>query len=341
MPVTTDRFSRPLADLRISVTDRCNLRCRYCMPREAFGPGHAFMPQRELLSFEEIARVCRAFVALGGRKVRLTGGEPLLRREIELLIAMLAGIDGLRDIAMTTNGTLLAGRARQLRQAGLSRVTVSLDALDAGTLSVIGDVPLQPQRILAAIEEAQEAGLTPVKVNMVVRRGINDGSVMAMAEYFRHRPQILRFIEYMDVGSTNRWRQDDVVSAAEIRASIAARWPLAPLAPTVPGEVASRYRYLDGAGEIGFIHSISAPFCGACGRARLSADGKLHTCLFASGGLDLRRPLREGIDDRGLQSLIADSWERRIDRYSELRARGGTGAGLQEPAKIEMSYIGG
>lgn len=341
MTATIDRLSRPLRDLRISVTDRCNLRCRYCMPREAFGPGHAFLPRGELLSFEEITRICGAFVALGVRKVRLTGGEPLLRRELERLIEMLAGMDGLRDIAMTTNGTMLAARAARLRQAGLSRVTVSLDALDARTLSAIGDVPLRPQQILAAIDAAEEAGLTPVKVNMVVRKGINDGSVIAMAEHFRHRPQILRFIEYMDVGSTNRWRQEDVLSAAEMRDSIAARWPLEPLTRTAPGEVASRYRYLDGAGEVGFIHSVSAPFCGACSRARLSADGRLHMCLFATSGLDLRAPLRECIDDGQLRRLIAGAWGRRVDRYSASRRSEPGESGRHPAAKIEMSYIGG
>lgn len=341
MASTLDHLSRPLSDLRISLTDRCNLRCRYCMPREAFGPGHEFMPRESMLSFEEITRCCEAFVALGARKVRLTGGEPLLRREVERLIGMIAAVEGLHETAMTTNGTLLAARAAQLRDAGLTRITVSLDALDRDTLCAISDTPLEPERVLAGIDAAYTAGLTPVKVNMVVRRGINEHSVLPMAEHFRHRPQVLRFIEYMDVGATNGWRAEDVVTAAEIHESIAARWPLEPLEPSTPGEVAKRYRYRDGAGEIGFISSVSAPFCGGCGRARLSADGRLHTCLFATDGLDLRGPLRAGMDDRGLRALIAQTWASRSDRYSAQRQSRQELPTVHETARIEMSYIGG
>jgi cyclic pyranopterin phosphate synthase len=344
-----DLLDRPLRDLRISVTDRCNLRCRYCMPREVYGAGHVFLPRSELLSFEEIARLARVLAAQGVDKLRLTGGEPLLRRDLERLVAMLAEIDGINDVALTTNGLLLAGKARALADAGLSRVTVSLDALEDETLHEISDAPISAARVLEGINAAVDAGLHPVKVNMVVRRGVNEECVIAMAEHFRHRPQTLRFIEYMDVGSTNGWTDAEVVPAAEVVVRIAARWPLEPLAPARDGEVASRYRYLDGGGEIGLIHSVSAPFCAACNRARLSADGKLFTCLFARRGHDLRALLRGGASDLDLAERTHAIWGARSDRYSAERAirelpsaaaADGAPAG-EQPLKVEMSYIGG
>jgi cyclic pyranopterin phosphate synthase len=339
-----DQLGRPLRDLRISVTDRCNLRCPYCMPREVFGPGFQFLERSELLSFEEIARVARALAGQGVVKIRLTGGEPLLRREIERLVEMLACIEGVAEIALTTNGLLLAAKARSLRDAGLSRVTVSLDALDRETLARMSGAAVAPERILAAIDAAAEAGLRPVKVNMVVRRGFNEHCVAAMAEHFRHSGHVLRLIEYMDVGSSNGWRMDDVVPGTEIRALIEERWPLDELPPSSVGEVASRYRYRDGAGEIGLIQSVSKPFCGACSRARLSADGKLYKCLFATAGHDLRALLRGGAGDGELDRRLEEIWSGRSDRYSAERSellRAGDMEAEASAAKIEMSYIGG
>jgi cyclic pyranopterin phosphate synthase len=339
-----DRLGRPLRDLRISVTDRCNLRCPYCMPREVFGPGFAFLQRSELLTFEEISRIARALAARGVEKIRLTGGEPLLRRELERLVEMLAGIEGIQEIALTTNGLLLAGRARALRDAGLTRVTVSLDALDRETLTRMSGATLAPERILASIDAAADAGLEPVKVNMVVRRGFNEHCVVPMAARFRESGHVVRFIEFMDVGSTNGWTPHEVVPAAEILEQIGARWPLEELAPSRDGEVASRYRYTDGAGEIGVIHSVTEPFCGGCTRARLSADGKLHTCLFATAGHDLRELLRAGADDRELEARLREIWGGRSDRYSAERGEAlaeGDGDSGTRPAKIEMSYIGG
>jgi GTP 3',8-cyclase len=334
-----DQLDRPLRDLRISVTDRCNLRCSYCMPKEVFGAGYAFLPRDELLSFEEIARVARVLAAQGVDKLRLTGGEPLLRRGLERLVEMLANIDGIDDVALTTNGLLLAGKARSLADAGLNRVTVSLDALDDQTLEAISDAPISATRVLDGIDAAAAAGLSPVKVNMVVRRGVNEGCVLAMAERFRHSRQILRFIEFMDVGSTNGWRGEEVVPATEIRERIAACWPLEALAPTRTGEVASRYRYRDGGGEIGLIHSVTEPFCASCSRARLSADGKLFTCLFARSGHDLRAMLRGGAGERELAERTRAIWTARGDRYSAQRAA--PARTLDAPTKVEMSYIGG
>jgi cyclic pyranopterin phosphate synthase len=310
------------------------------------------MPHHELLTFEEITRVCRIFARLGVRKIRLTGGEPLLRRGLERLVEMLARVEGIDDIALTTNGTLLSTKAQTLKDAGLRRVTVSLDALDQAVFESMSDARVPLRSVLEGIDAAGAAGLTPVKVNMVVRLGVNDHCVLPMAEHFRHRPEILRFIEYMDVGSTNRWQPEQVLPAAEIIATIAGRWPLKELAPDRPGEVATRYRYRDGAGEIGVVHSVSQPFCGSCTRARMSAEGRLYTCLFATGGMDLRALLRNGIDDRGLQEQLRKTWSARSDRYSAerpLHRATPPGGSLRRAAvsqrdrvsKIEMSYIGG
>lgn len=333
---TLDRLSRPLRDLRVSVTDRCNLRCPYCLPREVFGNGFAFMPARELLSFEEITRACRLFASLGVTKVRLTGGEPLLRRELERLVEMLVRVEGIEEVALTTNGTLLSARAQALAYAGLRRVTVSLDALDQEVFESMSDTRVPLARVLEGIDAAHAAGLAPVKINMVVKRDVNDHCVLPMAEHFRGRPEILRFIEYMDVGNSNQWQPREVVPAAEIVATIAERWPLQALAPERPGEVATRYRYLDGAGEIGVIHSVSQPFCGSCTRARMSAEGRLYTCLFATRGVDLRAMLRSGIDDHDLEARLRAAWSVRSDRYSAERR-----SGERAERKIEMSYIGG
>lgn len=343
-----DTLGRPLRDLRISVTDRCNLRCRYCMPREAFGAAHRFLPREELLSFEEIARTAAVLVQGGVRKIRLTGGEPLLRRELPELVSMLARIDGVEDLSLTTNGLLLSRLAEPLATAGLNRVTVSLDALDAATLQRMADTAVAPERILAGIEAAHAAGLKPVKVNMVLRRGVNDDELLAMAERFRHSGTVLRFIEYMDVGSTNGWRREQVVPGAEVLARISARWPLEALPAAVPGEVATRYRYADGGGEIGVIHAVTAPFCHGCTRARLSADGRLYTCLFAEAGHDLRALLRSGADDTQLTEALAGVWGARADRYSAERSavsrreRPSPHSGRRPPRpRVEMSYIGG
>jgi cyclic pyranopterin phosphate synthase len=322
--------------VRISVTDRCNFRCTYCMPKEVFGRDFAFLPRAELLTFEELTRLVRAFAREGVSKIRLTGGEPLLRRDLEHLVAMLATVDGITDIALTTNGSALAAKAQSLKNAGLTRVTVSLDALDDDTFAAMNDVGFPVARVLAGIDAATSARLTPVKVNMVVKRGVNEHAITHIAERFRGSGHILRFIEYMDVGATNGWRMDDVVPAAEIIAAIDQRWRLEPVEPNYPGEVATRYRYLDEAGEIGVIASVTQPFCGACTRARLSADGKLYTCLFAARGHDLRSVLRQGASDEALVTHIRSIWGHRVDRYSELRE-----AQTPRRRKIEMSYIGG
>jgi cyclic pyranopterin phosphate synthase len=330
-----DSRSRPLRDLRISVTDRCNFRCTYCMPKEIFGRGFAFLPREQLLTFEEITRLARTFAREGVSKIRLTGGEPLLRRDLEQLVSMLAGIKEITDVALTTNGSALAAKANTLKAAGLSRVTVSLDALDDDTSAAMNDVAFPVARVLAGIDAAAAAGLRPVKINMVVKRGVNDHLITEMAERFRASGHILRFIEYMDVGTTNGWRMNDVVPASGIVATINDR-PLEPLQPNYPGEVASRYRYGDGAGEIGVIASVTQPFCADCTRARLSADGGLYTCLFATTGRDLRGLLRAGASDDDIRGTIAATWVERTDRYSEQRSS--ETAGLH---KIEMSFIGG
>ena len=335
-PTMTDRLGRPLRDLRISVTDRCNFRCTYCMPREIFGSDFRFLPRAELLTFEEISRLAHIFVDEGVEKVRLTGGEPLLRRDLELLIAMLAPIPGLRDLTLTTNGSLLARKAQLLADAGLARVTVSLDSLEDEVFAQLNDVGFPVSLVLDGISAAEQAGLRPIKVNMVVRRGINEASVLPMARYFRERGHTLRFIEYMDVGHSNGWRLDEVVPAAEILAIIDAEMPLAPLAPRYRGEVAERWRYRDGTEEVGVIASVSQPFCGSCTRARLTAEGEFFTCLFGVKGTDLRGPLRDGVSDEVVQALIGTVWQQRADRYSELRS-----AATSHLPRIEMSHIGG
>jgi cyclic pyranopterin phosphate synthase len=332
---TLDTLRRPLRDLRVSVTDRCNFRCVYCMPRDVFGADYAFLPRAALLSFEEIARVARIAAGLGVEKLRLTGGEPLVRRDLERLIELLAGIDGLRDITLTTNGVLLPQKARALADAGLRRVTVSLDALDDATFMAANDAGVPVARVLAGIDAAAAAGL-PVKVNAVVKRGLNEHAVLDLARHFRATGQVLRFIEYMDVGTTNGWRMDDVVTADEIVAAIAAEFPLEPLERTYAGETARRYRYADGAGEIGVIASVTAPFCGACTRARLSAEGKLYTCLFASRGHDLRLLLRDGSPDAAIAERLGGIWRARKDRYSEIRT-----LDTAPREHVEMSHIGG
>lgn len=333
---TLDAFARPMRDLRISVTDRCNFRCGYCMPREAFGPDHAFLPRAEILDFEEISRVVRAAVELGVRKVRLTGGEPLVRRNLERLVAMLAPIPGIEDLTLTTNASLLAGRARALADAGLHRVTVSLDALDDATFMRMNDVGFPVARVLDGIAAADDAGLGPIKINAVIRRGINEHAVLALAGHFRGTEATVRFIEYMDVGHSNGWRLDEVVPAAEVVSTIDARWPLERIDAGYPGEVAQRWRYRDGAGEIGVVSSVTQPFCGDCTRARLSADGSLYTCLFATAGHDLRPVLRSGAPDAVLTDSLRRIWTGRSDRYSDLRT-----LDTVELPKVEMSFIGG
>jgi cyclic pyranopterin phosphate synthase len=328
-----DVLGRPLRDLRISVTDRCNFRCVYCMPKEVFGRDYQFLPRAQLLDYEEIARLARAFVAYGVGKIRITGGEPLVRKHVELLVEMLAALDV--ELTLTTNGTLLPQKAQLLADAGLSRVTVSLDSLDDATFRAMNDVDFPVERVLEGIDAAAAAGL-PVKVNAVVKRGLNDEGIVDMARHFRGTGHILRFIEYMDVGHTNGWRMDDVVSAGEILDRIGAEFPLEPVQAAYRGEVATRWRYVDGAGEVGVIASVTQPFCGDCTRARLSAEGQLYTCLFAVRGHDLRALVRSGADDDELDAAIASIWSKRTDRYSELRS-----ANTVDLPKIEMSYIGG
>nr|WP_233544078.1 GTP 3',8-cyclase MoaA [Salinisphaera sp. Q1T1-3] len=340
--MTTDTRGRPLRDLRISLTDRCNFRCTYCMPRHLFGAEHLFLPKRELLDFDEITRLARIAAGLGVTKLRLTGGEPLLRRDLDVLIARLAAIDGIEDICLTTNGSLLtAERAHALREAGVNRVTLSLDAIDDDRFMAINDVGFPAHKVLKAIDNARAADLGPVKVNCVIQRGVNADQILPMAEAFRHTDVVLRFIEYMDVGTSNGWRMDDVVTAREIVDTLRTRHPITRLAANAPGETANRWRYDDGAGEIGIIASVSQPFCGGCTRARLSALGELYTCLFGVHGRDLRSPLRQGASDAELAALLSGIWHARDDRYSEIRGEQ-TAAGRQNPDnRVEMSYIGG
>ena len=344
-----DRLGRPLRDLRISVTDRCNFRCAYCMPKEVFDRNYVFLPQTSLLSFEEITRLARIFVAHGVQKVRLTGGEPLLRKGLESLIAMLAGLQtpagAPLDITLTTNGSVLARKAASLKAAGLQRITVSLDGLDDTVFRRMNDVDFPVADVLGGIEAARAAGLGPIKVNMVVQRGVNAQEILPMARYFRDHFDgrvVLRFIEYMDVGASNGWRMDEVLPSAEVLRMLQAEWPLLPLAPTVAGETAARWRYADGRGEIGLISSVTQAFCQDCNRARLSTEGKLFLCLFASRGHDLRSLLRGGASDADITSALAGVWGGRDDRYSELRAAlpaAAGPAGLER--RVEMHYIGG
>ena len=329
-----DTLGRPMRDLRISVTDRCNFRCVYCMPRQVFDADYKFLPHDAILSFEEIARLAGIFVGLGVKKIRLTGGEPLVRRNLDRLVAMLRA-PGV-EITLTTNGSLLAKQASLLKSAGLDRVTVSLDSLDDATFRAMNDADFPVAKVIASIEAAAAAGLAPVKVNMVVKRGVNDADVVAMAERWRGSGHIVRFIEYMDVGSSNGWRMDDVIASAEVVRRIGARWPLEPVGPTHPGEVAERWRYVDGAGEIGVISSVTQAFCSTCNRMRLSTEGALYTCLFAQSGHDLKALVRGGASDDGIRNEIAAVWRGRGDRYSEIRT-----AATSKLKKVEMSYIGG
>jgi len=332
-----DTLGRPLRDLRISVTDRCNFRCPYCMPKEVFGPHFTFLHRDELLTFEELARLARIFVRHGVEKVRLTGGEPLLRRDVERLVAQLAAIEGLDDIALTTNGSLLTReKARALKDAGLRRITISLDSLDDAVFRAMNDVDFPLARVLDAIDVAADAGLAPVKIDAVVKRGMNEADVLALARRYRGSGHIVRFIEYMDVGNTNRWRAEDVVSGREILETLRREWALVPAEPNYFGEVAERWLYADGAGEVGIITSVTQPFCGSCARARLSASGEMYLCLFAGTGYDLRKLLRGGAGDDEISSVIAQLWRARDDRYSELRSE--ETAATQ---KVEMSHIGG
>jgi len=329
-----DVLGRPLRDLRISVTDRCNFRCVYCMPRTVFDKDYQFLPHAQLLSFEEIARLARVFVGLGVRKIRLTGGEPLVRRDLERLIAMLAGLDA--DLTLTTNGALLAKKAALLKDAGLKRITVSLDSLHDASFKAMNDADVPVARVLAGIDAAAAAGFAPIKINMVVKRGMNDRDIVNMARHFRSTGHIVRFIEFMDVGSTNGWRMDDVMPSAEVVRRIDAVFPLEPIEPNYAGEVAERWRYRDGAGEIGVISSVTQAFCRDCNRLRLSTEGAMFTCLFGSEGHDLRSLLRSGAGDDDIRDRIVAVWRARSDRYSEIRT-----AETAPSPKVEMSYIGG
>lgn len=333
----TDTFGRAMHDLRVSVTDRCNFRCVYCMPKEVFGSDYQFLPHKDILTYEEISRIVRVFVSCGVKKVRLTGGEPLLRREIERLVEMLADVPGLDDLTLTTNGSpLTKEKASALQRAGLRRLTVSLDSLDDAVFQAMNDVSFPVARVLKAIDHAATAGLSPIKINMVVKRGLNEDSILPMARYFRGTDHIVRFIEYMDVGASNGWKLDDVVPATEIVERINAEYPIEPIDSNYHGEVAQRWRYGDGGGEIGVISSVTQPFCGSCSRIRLSAEGSLYTCLFATNGHDLRGLIRGGASDEEIKQFVSSIWLRRSDRYSALR----TAETVALP-KIEMSYIGG
>jgi GTP 3',8-cyclase len=335
-----DRLGRALHDLRISVTDRCNFRCPYCMPAEVFGRDFRFLPRAEILTYEEIARLAAIFVELGVRKLRITGGEPLVRRDLPQLVRMLASLrtpDGQPpDLALTTNGAALRALAGQLADAGLRRITVSLDSLDDAVFRRMNGVDFPVSRILDGITAARAAGFAPIKINVVLKRGVNDGSILPLAEWARSEGHVVRFIEYMDVGTTNGWRLDEVVPASEVVETIDRAWPLEPLAAGYRGEVAERWRYRDGSGEIGVIASVTRPFCGDCTRARLSAEGKVYTCLFSAAGHDLRAPLRDGGTDDQLRALVASLWRARDDRYSERRA-----AATERLPKIEMFALGG
>jgi len=335
--MSLDSLGRPLRDLRISVTDRCNFRCTYCMPREIFGRDFEFLRRDELLSFEEIARLTQLFAQAGVEKIRLTGGEPLLRRDLESLVEMLARVKGIRDLTMTTNGSLLTReKAQALKDAGLNRISISLDSLDDAVFRAMNDANFPVGKVLDAIDAADAAGLWPIKIDMVVKRDINENSIVDMARHFRGTPHIVRFIEYMDVGTTNGWRMADVVPSREVVERIAREWPVEPLQANYFGEVAGRYRYRDGAGEFGIISSVTQPFCGSCTRARLTADGKLYLCLFATEGHDLLQLMRRRATDEELLDAIRSAWRVRDDRYSEIRSAETVGL-----PKVEMSRIGG
>ena len=336
-----DVFGRVFQDLRVSVTDRCNFRCPYCMPREIFGPGYEFLPRADILSFEEIARLAGVFRRLGLRKLRLTGGEPTVRAELPSLVAMLREAVPEADIALTTNGSRLASLARPLAEAGLDRITVSLDSIDPEVCRRMNGVDFPHERVLEGIDAAAAAGLAPIKINAVVRRGVNDAGIADLARHFRGSGHVVRFIEYMDVGSSNGWKLDEVVPAAEVIERLGGAAELEPVDSAYRGEVARRWRWRDGSGEIGVITSVTQPFCGDCSRTRLSAEGKLYTCLFASEGRDLRGPLRAGASDDDLLDLIAGIWRRREDRYSELRSAAAAAPGEASARKVEMSHIGG
>ena len=331
-----DKLNRPLRDLRISVTDRCNFRCVYCMPKEIFGPDYQYLQRDQVLTFEEIARLARIFANQGVRKIRLTGGEPLVRKDLHVLVRMLAQEIPDLDLTLTTNGALLARQARGLKEAGLQRVTVSLDSLDNATFKAMNDVDFPVEKVIEGMDAAAAVGLEPIKVNMVVKRGMNESSILPMARFFREKGYILRFIEYMDVGHTNGWRMDDVVSAREIISLIDAEMPLEPADPNYTGEVAERWRYKDGRGEIGVVASVTQAFCRTCNRARLSAEGQLYTCLFAVKGHDFKGLLRSGASDEEISQAIARIWGKRTDRYSELRSEN-----TIDLPKVEMSHIGG
>jgi cyclic pyranopterin phosphate synthase len=340
-----DALGRPLHDLRISVTDRCNFRCVYCMPKEVFDKNYAYLPHASLLSFEEITRVARLFVAHGVEKIRLTGGEPLLRKDLERLVAQLRQLQTPSgrplDLTLTTNGSLLARKAQSLKDAGLDRVTVSLDAIDDAVFKRMNDVDFAVSDVLNGIDAAHAAGLGPVKVNMVVKGGMNDGQILPMARHFKGTPTILRFIEYMDVGASNGWNMDEVIPSGEVVRRISAEMPLQPIGANYAGETAARWRYVDGRGEVGMISSVTQAFCHDCSRIRLSTEGKLYTCLFATRGHDLRALLREGRSDLEIASSIAQLWRVRADRYSETRTVNTDGLSGAAAKKIEMSYIGG
>jgi cyclic pyranopterin phosphate synthase len=337
---TTDTLDRPIRDLRVSVTDRCNFRCIYCMPREIFGPGYQFVPRNDLLKLEEIARITRLFAGHGVRKVRITGGEPMIRRNLERLIEMLRDIDGITDISMTTNASMLTlKRAQSLRAAGLSRINISLDAIDEQTFQRINDADFPVAKVLEGIDNAHAAGFDAVKVNAVIRRGYNEHSILPLAQHFHGTGTVLRFIEFMDVGTTNKWNLEEVIPAAELVEIIDKEMPIESLQPNYSGEVAKRWRYSDGGGEVGFITSVTQSFCGDCSRARLSAVGKVYTCLFAATGQDLRGMLRAGASDEELSRLIGRIWSQREDRYSELR--GQIPVTAETPPRVEMSHIGG
>ena len=331
-----DRLERPIHDLRVSVTDRCNFRCSYCMPAEVFGHDFAFLPRSEVLTFEETVRLATVFARLGAEKIRITGGEPTVRHDLPDLVRGLAGVEGTRDLAMTTNGSTLRRLARPLAEAGLRRVTISLDALDDATFARMNGIDFPVARVLEGIAAARAASLDPIKINTVVRRRVNEDAIVPLARWARDEGLVIRFVEYMDVGTANGWRTEDVVPADEILALVDAVLPLEPVPPAYPGEVADRYRYRDGSGELGVIASVSRPFCGACSRARLSADGRLYLCLFAVTGLDLKTPLRAGASDDNLAELVAGAWTARDDRYSERRAEATVGR-----RRVEMFAIGG